>query len=147
MDESWLSFFTPEMKSHWMQWLPKGAPPPNKAKVQYSTKKLMLIAFFDIKGMVYQHWLPKGQTINSTYNCQVISNFLRHLRQKRPEKFVQGWILHQDNARPHVSKQTLGFFDKKKIKTLPNALYSPDLAPSDFWLFPSLKAKLAGTYI
>ena len=55
MDESWLSFFMPEMKSQSMQWLPKGADPPKKAKVQNSTKKLMLIAFFDCDGMIYQH--------------------------------------------------------------------------------------------
>ena len=41
--------------------LPKGTDPLKKAKVQNSTKKLMLIAFFDCDGMIYQYWLPKGQ--------------------------------------------------------------------------------------
>ena len=26
------------------------------------------------------------------------------------------------------------------IKTVPHPLYSPDLAPSDFWLFPKLRS-------
>ena len=30
------------------------------------------------------------------------------------------------------------------IKTVPHFPYSPDLAPSDFWLFPKLKEKLVG---
>ena len=30
------------------------------------------------------------------------------------------------------------------IKTVPQLLYSPDLAPCDFWLFPKLKEKLRG---
>ena len=30
------------------------------------------------------------------------------------------------------------------IKTVPQPLYSRDLAPSDFWLFPKLKEKLKG---
>ena len=30
------------------------------------------------------------------------------------------------------------------IKTVPQPPYSPDLAPSDFWLFPKLKEKLRG---
>ena len=144
MDESWVSFFTPEMKSQSMQWLPKGADSLKKAKVQNSTKKLMLIAFFDCDGMIYQHWLSKGLTINSTYYCEVISTFLSHLRCKRPEKFEQGWILHQDNARPHVSREAMEFFSKKNIETLPHAPYSLDLAPCDFWLFPQLKTRLAG---
>ena len=30
------------------------------------------------------------------------------------------------------------------IKTVPSPPYSPDFAPSDFWLFPMLKEKLWG---
>ena len=30
------------------------------------------------------------------------------------------------------------------IKTVRHPLYSPDLAPCDFWLFPKLKEKLRG---
>ena len=30
------------------------------------------------------------------------------------------------------------------IKTVPQPLYRPDLAPCDFWLFPKLKEKLRG---
>ena len=30
------------------------------------------------------------------------------------------------------------------IKTVPHPLYSPDLAPCDYWLFPKLKEKLRG---
>ena len=30
------------------------------------------------------------------------------------------------------------------IKTVPQPPYSPDLAPSDFWLFPKLKENLRG---
>ena len=123
--------------------VPKGCRSSEKAKVQTSTKKLMLIAFFDCDGMIYQHWVSKGQTINSTYYCEVISTFLSHLRRKRPEKFERGWILHQDNARPHISRETMEFFSKKNIETLPHTPYSPDLAPCDSWLFPKMKTRLA----
>ena len=30
------------------------------------------------------------------------------------------------------------------MKIVPHPLYSPDLAPCDFWLFPKLKEKLSG---
>jgi Transposase. len=144
MDESWILYSTPEMKRMSAQWLTKGSNPPKKAKVVGSEKKLMLIAFFDSKGMIYQTYLPKGHTINSDYYIKVLSTFLKHLRKKRPEKIAQGWLLHQDNARPHVSRATADFMVKKDIKILPHAPYSPDLAPCDFWLFPQLKTKLSG---
>jgi len=37
------------------------------------------------------------------------------------------------------------FLDEKSIPVITQPPYSPDLAPSDFWLFPSLKMGLKGT--
>jgi len=78
--------------------------PPVKAKVVGSQKKIMLVAFFDVDGMVYQQYIPQGTTINSEYYCEVLRTFQRHLSDKRPEKIQNGWLLHQDNARPHTCK-------------------------------------------
>jgi len=144
MDESWVLYATPETKQQSMQWVAKGSNPPVKAKVVGSQKKIMLVAFFDVDGMVYQHYVPQGTTINSEYYCEVLRTFLRHLRDKRPEKIQNGWLLHQDNARPHTSKFTSEFMESKGIKTLYHAPYSPDLAPCDFFLFPKLKKAMAG---
>jgi hypothetical protein len=38
------------------------------------------------------------------------------------------------------------FLAKKNIPVITQPLYSPDLAPSDFWLFPTLKMGLKGTH-
>ena len=54
------------------------------------------------------------------------------------------WILHQDNARPHTAKFTLEYMEKHDIAVLPHPPYSPDLAPCDYWLFPTLKKHLRG---
>lgn len=144
VDEAWVLYSTPELKRHSAQWLPKGTNPPRKAKVAGSRKKVMLIAFFDVKGMVYHHYVTEKATVNSTYYCGVLQTFLRHLQKKRPEKVTNGWLLHQDNARPHVSAQTKEFMTKKCIETFGHAPYSPDLAPCDFFLFPQLKNHLSG---
>jgi hypothetical protein len=37
------------------------------------------------------------------------------------------------------------FLAEKGISFITQAPYSPDLAPSDFWLFPTLKMGLEGT--
>ncbi len=102
----------------------------------------MLVAFFDAKGVIYRTYVTNA-TINSDVYQNILPNFLQHLRKKRPEK-LGNWFLHQDNARPHVSKSTLEFMGKKGIKLIKHAPYSPDLAPADFWLFPTLKSLLAG---
>ena len=46
------------------------------------------------------------------------------------------WHFHQDNAPVHNSILVTDYLSKIGIKTVPHHLYSPDLAPRDFWLFP-----------
>ena len=41
----------------------KGAKPPRKAKRVESQKKLMYVLFFDSKGPIYQHFVPKVRTL------------------------------------------------------------------------------------
>nr|CAH7713414.1 unnamed protein product [Callosobruchus chinensis] len=55
-----------------------------------------------------------------------------------------GVRFHQDNARPHVSRQTTALLDKCGRKLLDHAPYNPDLAPSDFHLFPKWEQHLGG---
>jgi len=53
-------------------------------------------------------------------------------------------IFHQDNAPAHKSVLGMGKLSDLHYKLLKHPPYSPDLAPSDFCLFPKLKLFLAG---
>jgi hypothetical protein len=48
-------------------------------------------------------------------------------------------IVYADNARPDTVNLSVAFFEVNRIKTAPHPLYSPDIAPSDFYLFRHLK--------
>jgi len=48
-------------------------------------------------------------------------------------------LLQHDNARPHTSAATRDVTQCLEFSVLPHPPYSPDLAPSDFHLFPKLK--------
>jgi histone-lysine N-methyltransferase SETMAR len=52
-------------------------------------------------------------------------------------------LFHHDNAPPQRAACVHQFFDDN-FEVVPHAPYSPDLAPSDFWLFPTLKDTLLG---
>ena len=54
------------------------------------------------------------------------------------------WQLHHNNAPAHVSRLMWSFLAKHQITQVTQPQYSPDLAPSDFWLFPKLKSPLKG---
>jgi transposase len=53
------------------------------------------------------------------------------------------WI-HADNARPHTAKVSMDYIVHNSMKRAPRPPYSPDLAPSDFFLSGSVKRKLMG---
>ena len=96
--------------------------------------------FFDSTGMIYMHWVPTGQTFNKEYYVEVLRGFTKRFRRKRPALFKSGqWHFHQDNAPVHYSILVTDYLTKMDIKTVPHPPYSPDLAPSDFCLFPKLR--------
>ena len=101
--------------------------------------------FFDSTGMIYMLWVPTGQTVNKEYYVEVLREFRKRFRWKRPALFKSAqWHFHQDNAPVHNSILVTDYLTKVGIKTVPQPPYSPDLAPCDFWLFPKHKEKLRG---
>jgi histone-lysine N-methyltransferase SETMAR len=50
--------------------------------------------------------------------------------------------LHLENYRVHFSKDTEQFITENHIGHVPHPPYSPNLAPSDFWLFGHVKTSL-----
>uniref|UniRef100_A0A6M2DT53 Putative histone-lysine n-methyltransferase setmar-like protein n=1 Tax=Xenopsylla cheopis TaxID=163159 RepID=A0A6M2DT53_XENCH len=59
-------------------------------------------------------------------------------------KLCAKWMPHQDNAPCHKSFKTMEKIVELGFELLPHPPYSPDLAPSDYFLFAHLKRMLAG---
>eukprot|EP00117_Sycon_ciliatum_P018395 scpid29559/ scgid17022/ Histone-lysine N-methyltransferase SETMAR; SET domain and mariner transposase fusion gene-containing protein; Histone-lysine N-methyltransferase; Mariner transposase Hsmar1 len=66
------------------------------------------------------------------------------MKAKRLSKLSKGILLLQDNAPAHTSQVAVAAAGTCGFKILPHPLYSPDLAPSDFFLVPELKDSLRG---
>jgi len=66
------------------------------------------------------------------------------LKEKRRGKLRRGVLFHQDNAPAHTSSQALAVIRSAGFELLIHPPYSPDLAPSDFRLFPKLKEFVKG---
>ena len=45
----------------------------------------------------------------------------------------------QDNAGVHTCKHAMGAVERNGYELIPHPAYWPDLAPSDFFLFPNLR--------
>ncbi|GFX79710.1 mariner Mos1 transposase [Trichonephila clavipes] len=89
--------------------------------------------------------LPDITTINSEVHCHQLDKLNDALQQKRSELINRkGVVFHQDNARPHTNLVTHQKLLQLEWITMPQPLYSPDLAPSDYYLFRSLQNFLDG---
>ena len=101
--------------------------------------------FFYNTGMVYIYRVLTGQTFNKEYYVEVLREFRKRFRRKRPALFKSGqWHFHQNNAPINTSILVTDYLTKMEIKRVPQPPYSPDLAPCDFCLFSKLKEKLRG---
>ena len=149
MDETSVAFSTPETKRQSMQWVKKGSPGPIKARRHTSRRHQMVVTFFDRAGLVYQHYMPAGQTMNSSYYIKTLKAFKKAYAKKRPQNRGKVVKLHSDNAPAHASKMTQEYMaaNSSWINPVEHPPYSPDLAPCDFWLFPKAKSLLGGIHI
>ncbi len=108
------------------------------------TGKIMGILFFSSQGVCSTNMSsPQGITENSQYYCCVLQTFIHHIGYK-PSEMKKCWILHQDNALPHSARARQDFFQAKGVEDMEHPLYSPDLTPGDFYLFPALKYEFRG---
>jgi len=144
MDETWMPMFNPETKQQSAQWKHTNSPPPKKFRVTASAEKMMAGMFWDSEGVILTHCVPKGTTVTGkTYEDVLRTKFLPALREKWSKK-AAAVLFHHDNAPPHRATRVHQFFEDNNFEVAPHAPYSPDLAPSDFWLFPTLKDTLRG---
>jgi len=116
-----------------------------KFRSSLSVAEVMLLLFFDAHRMILQHWVPRWQTVNGDYYAYVLKTHLRGaMRKKRPDLFKKQWFLLQDNARQRTVTVALAALTEIGGTALKHPPYSPDLAPCDFWAFPTLKIQLCG---
>ena len=145
-DESWIFEYDPLTKRQSLEWKSSLSPRPKNARVFKSKTKEMLIAFFDVHGIVHARFLPQGQTINQHVYKTILRRLMHSVTEKRRELWeARSWLLHHDNALAHIALGIRKFLAKNNIAVLEQPPYSPDLAPCDFFLFPKLKEVIKGT--
>jgi len=54
------------------------------------------------------------------------------------------WFLLYDHAPSHNATVVKQFLAQRKVTVLDHPMYSPDLAPADYFLFPKVKSHLKG---
>ena len=146
VDETWVHYYEPENTAQSCQWVGPGSLRPKKFKTQPSAGKVMATVFWDAKSVIMLDFLSKRSTITGVYYAKLLDQLRTAIREKRRGKLSKGVLLQQDNARVHTCKVAMDAVERKVYELIPHPAYSPDLAPSDFFLFPNLKKDIRGLH-
>lgn len=145
-DETWISCDTPHTRLSGQEWRMSGENPPEIPRIQNNRKKVMMTVFWDSRGPILVDFFVQSakKGMDSSYYVDMLAKLLKELASKRRGIRKRGPLLLIDNAPIHTSCQISRFLEQKGIEKLEHPPYSPDIAPSDFYLFKCLKTWLRG---
>jgi histone-lysine N-methyltransferase SETMAR len=137
-DESWLYYSYP----HDSMWT-RGRDVEERERRSIGTKKIILVVFWGFDETPVFQLLPDGESMNSDSFSSLVINPLKAYKAEALRESDE-LMIHMDNAPCHKSRKTRTDLKNAKLVLLPHPPYSPDLAPSDFFLFGFLKRRLKG---
>ncbi|GFW49793.1 histone-lysine N-methyltransferase SETMAR [Trichonephila clavipes] len=114
----------------------------NSSKIKYPSTKSTALFVVGQERSVYYELLKQGKTINADLYCNQMDKLNETIKKSPAFASRKGIVFHHDNARPHMQPDYNG--DTTKIdalgwEVLGHPQYSPDIAPSDYYLFSSLR--------
>lgn len=142
-DQSWI-FYDGRVLQR--QWLKRGRLAKTVPKRDIHGMKQMLCVYWCSTGVLFWELLKSGETFTSDV-------YIRHMKiveQKILKLLYKNqWngpvFVLQDNAKPQRSRKSTNFVENDlHWNVLSHPAYSPDVAPSDYHLFLSLKYFLRG---
>ena len=140
-DQSFFFYSTNKSKI----WLPSDIDPPDCSTAKFDSPKVMMTIFWSPHGIQLIKALNPGEHFNAEYfQNEVLSDLTQLPYAISAKQNKKKFYVHFDNARPHKAKSTIQFCVENKFNIMPHPPYSPDLAPSDFFLFGYLKEKCKG---
>jgi len=101
--------------------------------------------FWDQDGILI-YYLTKSRTINAEYCSSLLVQLKDILKEIRRGKVTKMVLFLHDNAPAHRTLATQKKLAYLGFPYLDHPPYSPDLAPSDYHLFPGLKKQLKGCH-
>ena len=134
-----MHYSEPETKRQSQQWLPRGSRAPIKAIKKPSAKKVMALVFWDKMGVLLVEYFQKGTRLTGQLYAKILGKLKNAIMEKRGELWSHGVYLLHDNASCHTSRVAVDKASELGFLSIKHPPYSPDLAPSDYHLFPKMK--------
>jgi hypothetical protein len=124
-------------------WAPSRDEVPERIKQEIDTEKWLISVLWSVNGIHSLLDVPNGIAYNTTFFCDVvIPDLLENVCAGSRRRTLKRIVIHLDNARPNNSKKSNECLTEFRARRVPHPAYSPDFAPSDFFLFGTVNAKL-----
>jgi hypothetical protein len=140
-DESW--FYLEYQDTS--QWSVSRNEVPQRVDLATGTAKFMFTAIWGVNGFHLRDSMPSEGRFNAQYFVEhAVVPLVQTVFPQGRTRYTLRLNVHLDNRPVHFSKVTEQFFIEHQLLHLPHPPSSPDLAPSDFWLFGRIKTGLVG---
>ena len=144
MDETSLYHYDPETKQQSMEWRHSDSPRPQiipSAKIRWKSSRLD----FGIKTassslIIFQRAKLSTRSIISAGAIE------GHFEGKTPRKVTKGVLFLHDNVPAHRALATQKKLAYLGFQCVYHPPHSPDLAPSEYYVFPGLKKQFKGRH-
>ena len=135
-DEKWVRYDNSRRES---SLLGKDEIPQHHPKPLGFGRKIMVTVWWTSAAIIHYSFLKPGTSITADSYCQELTVALEKLEEKQRSLVIRkGPILLHDNARPHTAIKTQKKLQQLGIEVLAHPAYSPDIAPTDYYLFQNL---------
>src|SRR6266487_5299998 len=98
----------------------------------------MFTVFWNSKGIIHTDFLYTGYSINGGYYRSLLNKFHKKISSREKMRV----IFLQDNSPVHKENASIDKITSRGWKVIDHPQYSPDLAPSDFYLFRNMKSEM-----
>lgn len=142
-DESWFFWKQIGRKQSNKCWIGEDESPKSIVRNDRFSSKTMVCIFFRTSGAEQVTYWEKGKTVDAeSYIEDCLKPLVSNIRRQRKCTGTTNLKFHHDNAKPHVARSVKTYLEEQKLTLIDQPAYSPDLAPSDFWLFDYIKQRL-----
>jgi len=104
----------------------------------------MCTIFWDAEGVLLIDFMPYKATVTGVYYGDLLHKLLLAIKEKRRGKLSQVPLHLHDNTPAHRSHAGQAALLESRFEEMRYPAYCPDLAPSDYRLFPNVKKHLRG---
>jgi histone-lysine N-methyltransferase SETMAR len=114
-----------------------------KPRLDIQSKRFMVIITWNPSGFYVVDRLPNDTKMNSNYFiANIFISFEKAIFPRGRAPHQKRLVIYFRKGSVHTSRASRDWLKEYGMRRTPHSPYSPDLAPSDFYLFPPVKEKL-----